>query len=80
MDSWGAVYELVEDIESAASEVIADAEDRDNYSALEFAESILEKAHSIANTVEEMEEDNIEPTEHQIRALENMLDGLERWL
>ena len=42
----------------------------------EFAESCLATARSIAETVE----DQGRSTEAQIRALENMRDGLRRWV
>ena len=42
---------------------------------IDYAESVAEKARSIANSVEE----NAYATEGQIQALENMLEGLQKW-
>ena len=58
---------LVEEIESLVEE-LPDAGE-------EFGESVLEKASDIAATIEA----NDRVTDGQMTALENMLDGVQRW-
>lgn len=61
-------YQLVTEIESIAEEVPERGE--------AFAQSVLEKAQSIRQTIEESEK----VTEPQRKALENMKTGLEKWV
>lgn len=63
-----AALELVEEIESMAENMPSAASD--------FTESVLEKAKSIAETVESRGF----ATGAQLTALENMLDGMGRWM
>jgi hypothetical protein len=59
---------LCEEIESLAAEVPEAGED--------FAMSVLEKANDIQATIEETKR----ATRAQVQALENMRDGLSRWI
>lgn len=60
--------ELVDEIESLADDMPSEAQD--------FTESVLEKASSIAETIEAKNW----VTEAQYKAIENMLSGMHRWL
>lgn len=67
-ESYDEAIELCDEIESLASEVPERGQD--------FASSVCEKAASIRESVEEHET----ATATQIQALENMRDGLSRWI
>jgi hypothetical protein len=60
--------DLIEQITSLAEELPEDAED--------FAMSVLDTAGDISKYIDE----NGRVTKKQITALENMLDGLQRWI
>jgi len=60
--------DLIEQITSLAEELPEDAED--------FAMSVLDAASDISKYIDE----NSRVTKKQITALENMLDGLQRWI
>ncbi|MEN6507135.1 MAG: hypothetical protein ABFD92_21575 [Planctomycetaceae bacterium] len=62
-----AALELAEEIEELASEVPEEGED--------FAASVTEKARDIAANIER----HNRVTDKQYAALENMLEGLQRW-
>ena len=59
---------MVEEIQSLADDVPAEGE--------EFAVSVLEKVADIASTIEE----HNRVTDRQMTVLENMRDGLQRWV
>lgn len=62
---------------SIAEEIIDLSESADlPDNGMEFAESVAEKARSIS---ENIEENNFVVSDGQYTALENMLDGLQRW-
>lgn len=65
---WEDAIRLVGEIEDLAEEV-PDA-------GADFAESVLGKAQSIGETIE----DRSHVTENQMAALENMESGLRRWI
>lgn len=62
--------------EQVYNEIISASEEIDNEKAEDFIDSVTTKAESIMNWVEE----NDHATSGQIASLQNMHDGLLRWM
>ncbi len=70
--------DLAQQVIDAADDIMGDI---DNDDAYEFAESVKEKAQNIQATMTSMAAKGLDvPTPNQERALQNMLDGANRWL
>jgi hypothetical protein len=65
--SYDRAMELADEIEELAENICSNGQD--------FAESVLEKTHEIIASVE----NGGRATDKQILALENMLEGLQKW-